>query len=62
MRKNEGVDSIQTFREEVRLGRRGDIRGPFSEKNRAKAGVTKVFCADLRGEKGGASKVPIGYE
>jgi uncharacterized ferritin-like protein (DUF455 family) len=60
--KNEGIDPVQTFREEVRRGWRGDIRGPFNEKDRAKAGMTKEFYADLKGEMGDASKVAIGYE
>ena len=62
MCKNEGVDPVQTFREEVWRGWRGDIRGPFNEKDRAHAGMTKDFYTDLRGEKGDASKVAIGYE
>ena len=60
--KNEGVDPIQTFREEVRRGWRGDIKGPFNEKDRAKAGMTVDFYANLRGELGDASGVAIGYE
>jgi len=60
--KNEGVDPIQTFREEVRRGWRGDIKGPFNEEDRAKAGMTVDFYSNLRGEMGDASKVAIGYE
>ena len=60
--KKEGVDPIQAFREEVRRGWRGEIKGPFNEEDRAKAGMTKEFYTDLKGEKGDASKVPIGYE
>lgn len=60
--KNEGVDPIQTFREEVRRGWRGVIRGPFNEEDRAKAGMTKEFYTDLRGERGDASRIAIGYE
>jgi len=60
--KNEGVDPIQTFREEVRRGWRGDIRGPFNDDDRAKAGMTKDFYTDLKGEMGDASSVAIGYE
>ena len=60
--KNEGVDPVQTFREEVRRGWRGDIRGPFNDNDRAKAGMTKDFYTDLKGEMGGASNVVIGYE
>ena len=60
--KNEGIDPVQTFREEVRRGWRGDIRGPFNEEARATAGMSKDFYADLKGEMGDASKVAIGYE
>ena len=60
--KKEGVDPVQTFREEVRRGWRGVINGPFNENDRAKAGMTRDFYTDLKGEMGGASKVAIGYE
>jgi uncharacterized ferritin-like protein (DUF455 family) len=62
MCKNEGVDPIQTFREEVRHGWRGDIKGPFNEKDRAKAGMTRDFYTYLRGEMGDASRLTIEYE
>jgi uncharacterized ferritin-like protein (DUF455 family) len=62
MCKNQGVDPIQTFREEVRCGWRGDIKGPFNEEDRAKAGMAKDFYINLRGEMGDASKVAISYE
>ena len=60
--KKEGVDPVQTFREEVRRGWRGVINGPFNENDRAKAGMTRDFYTDLKGEMGGTSKVAIGYE
>lgn len=46
----EGVDPVETFREEVRLGWHGDIKGPFNAEARDRAGMTKDFYEDLRGE------------
>jgi uncharacterized ferritin-like protein (DUF455 family) len=60
--KKDGVDPVQTFREEVRHGWRGEIRGPFNEEARATAGMTKEFYVNLKGDMGDASKVAIGYE
>ncbi len=46
------LDPIKTFREEVRHGWRGDIKGPFNEEARDMAGLSKEFYEDLRGEMG----------
>lgn len=44
------LDPIDTFREEVRKGWRGEIKGPFNKEDRARAGLTKEFYEDLRGD------------
>ncbi|PCH34824.1 DUF455-domain-containing protein [Wolfiporia cocos MD-104 SS10] len=46
----QGVDPVPTFREEVRRCWRGDVKGPFNVEDREKAGMTKDFYEDLRGE------------
>ncbi|KAI8977800.1 DUF455-domain-containing protein [Trametes punicea] len=46
----QGVDPVQTFREEVRRGWRGDVKGPFNAEDREKAGLTPDFYENLRGE------------
>ncbi|KAF8659281.1 hypothetical protein AX16_001856 [Volvariella volvacea WC 439] len=46
------VDPVAAFREEVRRGWRGDIKGPFNEGARERAGMTKAFYENLRGEMG----------
>ncbi|KAL1712849.1 hypothetical protein EV715DRAFT_212888 [Schizophyllum commune] len=49
----EGVkDPVAAFREEVRRGWRGDVKGPFNEGDREKAGLTPDFYRDLKGELG----------
>ncbi|KAL1731975.1 hypothetical protein EV714DRAFT_207836 [Schizophyllum commune] len=49
----EGVkDPVAAFREEVRRGWRGDVKGPFNEEDREKAGLTPEFYRDLKGELG----------
>ncbi|KAL1663025.1 hypothetical protein GGF50DRAFT_57783 [Schizophyllum commune] len=49
----EGVeDPVAAFREEVRRGWRGDVKGPFNEGDREKAGLTPEFYRDLKGELG----------
>lgn len=48
--QQQGVDPINTFREEVRQGWRGAIKGPFNVEAREIAGMTKDFYEDLRGE------------
>ncbi|KAI0339942.1 DUF455-domain-containing protein [Trametopsis cervina] len=50
MCEREGVDPIQTFREEVRTNFRGEVKGPFNIEAREKAGMTREFYEDLRGE------------
>ena len=46
----QGVDPVQTFREEVKRCWRGDVKGPFNAEDREKAGMTPDFYEDLRGE------------
>jgi uncharacterized ferritin-like protein (DUF455 family) len=43
---------VRAFREEVRKGWRGEIKGPFNVEARDKAGMTKEFYENLRGELG----------
>lgn len=44
------VDPVTAFREEVRRGWRGDIKGPFNVADREKAGLTPQFYEGLKGE------------
>jgi len=46
------VDPVVAFREEVKKGWRGDVKGPFNVEDREKAGLTPQFYEDLRGEMG----------
>ncbi|PPQ68909.1 hypothetical protein CVT26_001846 [Gymnopilus dilepis] len=46
------VDPIAAFREEVKKGWRGDVKGPFNIEDREKAGLTPHFYEDLKGEMG----------
>ncbi|KAF9467573.1 hypothetical protein BDZ94DRAFT_1248447 [Collybia nuda] len=46
------VDPVGAFREEVRKGWRGDVKGPFNAEDREKAGLTREFYEDLKGEMG----------
>ncbi|TFK86957.1 DUF455-domain-containing protein [Polyporus arcularius HHB13444] len=46
----QGVDPVQTFRDEVKRGWRGDVKGPFNAADREKAGLTPDFYENLRGE------------
>jgi uncharacterized ferritin-like protein (DUF455 family) len=48
----QGVDAVSAFREEVRRGWRGEVKGPFNAGDRERAGMTKEFYEDLRGEMG----------
>lgn len=48
--KEEGVDPVQTFREEVKAHFSGALKGPFNESDREKAGLTTEFYMDLRGQ------------
>lgn len=50
--QGDGIDPVQAFREEVRKGWRGDVKGPFNVDDRAKAGLSQDFYQDLRGEMG----------
>ncbi|KAF9443387.1 DUF455-domain-containing protein [Macrolepiota fuliginosa MF-IS2] len=43
---------IRAFREEVRKGWRGEVKGPFNVEARETAGMTRGFYEDLRGELG----------
>ncbi|KAI0354431.1 DUF455-domain-containing protein [Trametes cingulata] len=66
----QGVDPVRTFREEVRRGWRGDVKGPFNAEDREKAGLTPDFYENLRGEMDSAwgtgkepqATVAVGYE
>ncbi|KAE9396361.1 DUF455-domain-containing protein [Gymnopus androsaceus JB14] len=44
------VDPVWEFREEVRRCWRGDIKGPFNIEDREKAGMSREFYEDLKGE------------
>lgn len=44
------LDPIQVFREEVRQRWRGDIKGPFNVEDREKAGMSREFYEDSKGE------------
>ncbi|KAG9312269.1 hypothetical protein JVU11DRAFT_7572 [Chiua virens] len=48
--ERQGVDPVATFREEVRRGWRGEIKGPFNVEARETAGLSRPFYEDLRGE------------
>lgn len=60
-----GVDPVKAFREEVKKGWRGDVKGPFNVEDREKAGMTREFYESLKGEmgvekKGGDETGPLG--
>ncbi|KAJ6516851.1 hypothetical protein C8R47DRAFT_1313203 [Mycena vitilis] len=44
------LDPVATFREEVRNGWRGNVKGPFNIEDREKAGLTQEFYEHLTGE------------
>ncbi|PFH48537.1 hypothetical protein AMATHDRAFT_76688 [Amanita thiersii Skay4041] len=44
------VDAVRTFRQEVTKAWKGDIKGPFNVEDREKAGMTREFYENLRGE------------
>jgi uncharacterized ferritin-like protein (DUF455 family) len=48
----ENADPITAFREEVKKGWRGDVKGPFNVEDRERAGLTPPFYEGLRGEMG----------
>ena len=50
-------DPVSAFREEVKRGWRGDVKGPFNVEDREKAGLTPRFYEGLRGEMGLADVV-----
>ncbi|KAJ3509576.1 hypothetical protein NLJ89_g5151 [Agrocybe chaxingu] len=54
--EGKGVDPVEAFREEVKRGWRGEVKGPFNVADREKAGLTPRFYEDLRGEMGLESK------
>lgn len=56
--KEGGVDPVSAFREEVKRGWRGDVKGPFNVEDREKAGMSREFYEDLRGEMGMDEKGP----
>ncbi|KAI1782602.1 DUF455-domain-containing protein [Ganoderma leucocontextum] len=66
----EGVDPVAAFREEVKRGWRGDLKGPFNTVDREKAGLTPAFYENLKGEmwkgetlgKEAQADVAVGYE
>lgn len=70
MCEREGVDPVQTFREEVKANFRGEVKGPFNVEAREKAGMTPEFYEDLRGEmaweerhvEGTDAQMTVGYE
>ncbi|KZT30075.1 DUF455-domain-containing protein [Neolentinus lepideus HHB14362 ss-1] len=47
----QGVDPVKAFREDVRRCWTGDVKGPFNASDREKAGMTKEFYEDLKGER-----------
>ncbi|KAG6840231.1 hypothetical protein C0991_008060 [Blastosporella zonata] len=55
--EQERVDPVQAFREEVKRGWRGDVKGPFNVEDREKAGMTRDFYEGLKGEMGLPSSV-----
>ncbi|KAF9234832.1 hypothetical protein BU15DRAFT_89827 [Melanogaster broomeanus] len=48
--EQQGVDPLSSFREEVRRGWRGDIKGPFNVEARETAGLNRAFYENLKGE------------
>lgn len=48
--ERDGLEPVSAFREEVRKNWTGEIKGPFNEDDRARAGMTKDFYEDLKGE------------
>ena len=46
----EGLDPVCTFRQEVRRGWHGEVKGPFNAEAREMAGMTPEFYENLRGE------------
>ncbi|PPR04684.1 hypothetical protein CVT24_011901 [Panaeolus cyanescens] len=48
----EGRNPVTSFRDEVKRCWRGDVKGPFNEEARERAGLTQEYYTDLRGEMG----------
>lgn len=48
--REQGVDPVATFREEVRSHFSGKLKGPFNVDDRERAGLTRDFYEDLAGE------------
>lgn len=53
MCEKDGLEPVSAFREEVKKGWRGEIKGPFNDEDRARAGMTREFYEDLRGDETG---------
>lgn len=49
--EGEELDLAKVFRREVQNGWRGEVKGPFNDIDREKAGMTPEWYDDLRGEK-----------
>ncbi|KAG6824738.1 hypothetical protein H0H92_005970 [Tricholoma furcatifolium] len=60
--EREGVEPTKAFREEVRKGWRGEVKGPFNVEDREKAGLTREFYEELRGEMGLPTEPPTSHE
>ncbi|KAJ6502075.1 hypothetical protein C8R45DRAFT_608412 [Mycena sanguinolenta] len=68
--KEGNIDPVATFREEVRKGWRGNVKGPFNIEDRERAGLTPAFYEHLTGEmaeeemeqKRGAFKLDTGFQ
>ena len=54
--KREGIDPVERFREEVRKGWAGEVKGPFNVEDRERAGMSREFYEDLRGEMPGGER------
>lgn len=52
----EGVDPVRTFREEVRRGWAGVLKGPFNIEARDQAGMTRDFYEDLKEDTDGVAE------
>lgn len=48
----EGRNPVTSFRDEVKRCWRGDVKGPFNEEARERAGLTQEYYTDLKGEMG----------
>lgn len=65
-----GIDPVEAFREEVKRGWRGDLKGPFNKEDRGRAGLKPEFYENLKGElgyedpkeKAVPAKIVVGYD